>query len=211
MAIQKNGPNGSFKGKVGSIYGYELNGQHIIRGARVKNNNPPSEAVLMNRQKMKVANNFVKSIAPVLKYGYRHIAPKGSRIGAFQTAQRHILMETMEMAVDSQYYVNPEKVLVFRGSLYPPMGCSVEREGNFLRFNWITFPEYADKIYKMNVAFIEEDNLAQLEIGEAEVNQGTCTIALSSYMNNNKPIHVYLGIWNSYLDQLSDSVYCGVV
>ncbi len=30
MAIQENGPNGLFKGKVGSIYAYELNGKILL-------------------------------------------------------------------------------------------------------------------------------------------------------------------------------------
>ncbi len=32
MAVLKNGANGGFSGKVGSIVGYELNGQDVIRG-----------------------------------------------------------------------------------------------------------------------------------------------------------------------------------
>lgn len=36
MAIQKDGPNGAFIGKVGSVFGYVMNGQNIIRGARKK-------------------------------------------------------------------------------------------------------------------------------------------------------------------------------
>jgi len=32
MAILKNGANGGFSGKVGSIVGYELSGQDVIRG-----------------------------------------------------------------------------------------------------------------------------------------------------------------------------------
>ncbi|WP_447770053.1 hypothetical protein [Sphingobacterium faecium] len=86
MAIQENGPNGPFKGKVGSVYGYKLNGQNIIRGARNKNRKPPTEAMLLNQQKMKVANNFIGSVKALMQYGYRHLAPKGSIIGPFQNS-----------------------------------------------------------------------------------------------------------------------------
>ena len=211
MAIQENGPNGSFKGKVGSIYAYELNGQNIIRGARRKSTKPPSEAVLLNRQKMKVANNFIGPIGSLLKYGYRNLAPKGSRIGSFQLAQQHILKDTMEMDADCQYYVNVEKLFVFRGPLAPPVGCSVDKQGNMLHLKWGVMPFYADKIYKMNFAFFNMKNFIQLDIGVAEVNQGACTVPLIGHFDEGTPIHVYFGIWDSYHDLLSDSVYCGIV
>lgn len=211
MAIQENGPNGLFKGKVGSIYGYELNGQNIIRGARNSNKKPPTEAMLMNQQKMKVANNFIGTIKALLQYGYRHLAPKGSRIGPFQLAQRHILKETMELDADCQYYVNVEKLFIFRGPLAPPVGCSVDKQGSMLHLKWGVMPHYADKIYKMNFAFFNMKDFIQLEIGPTEVSQGFCTIPLIGHFDVGIPIHVYFGIWDSYHDLLSDSVYCGIV
>lgn len=211
MAIQENGPNGLFKGKVGSVYGYELNGQNIIRGARRKSNKPPSEAVLLNRQKIKVAGNFMRPIKSLLQYGYRNIAPKGSKIGPFQLAQQHILKETMELDADCQYYVNVEKVFIFKGPLAPPVGCSVEKHGKMLHVKWTAIPDYADKMFKINVALFNTNNFIQLDIGIAEVNQGACTIPLVGYSDAGVPIHVYLGIWDSLHDLLSDSVYCGIV
>ncbi|UXD69661.1 DUF6266 family protein [Sphingobacterium faecium] len=211
MAIQENGPNGPFKGKVGSVYGYKLNGQNIIRGARNKNRKPPTEAMLLNQQKMKVANNFIGSVKALMQYGYRHLAPKGSIIGPFQTAQQHILKDTMELDADCQYYVNVEKVFVFRGPLSPPTGCSVERHGKMLHMKWTVIPDYADKMYKMSFALFNTKEFIQLDIGVAEVNQGACTIPLVGYGDEGVPIHVYLGIWDSFHDLLSDSVYCGIV
>jgi hypothetical protein len=44
MAILEDGPNGGFRGKVGSVYGYNLNGKCVIRGARKKSTKPPTAA-----------------------------------------------------------------------------------------------------------------------------------------------------------------------
>lgn len=211
MAIQESGPNGPFKGKVGAIYGYKLNGKNIIRGARNKNRKPPTEAMLMNRQKMKVANNFIGPIKGLLQYGYRHLAPKGSPAGPFQIAQRHILKDTMELDADCQYYVNVEKVFIFRGPLSSPAGCSVSREGNTLHLKWTVMPEYNTNFYKMNLGLFNQDGLVQLEIGATEVHRGACTVTLNSHAENGAPIHIYFGIWDSFNDLLSDSVYCGIV
>ncbi len=46
MAIQKNGPNGAYIGKVGSVYRYVLNGQNIIRGKRKPSTKKPKPAML---------------------------------------------------------------------------------------------------------------------------------------------------------------------
>lgn len=211
MAIQENGPNGLFKGKVGSIYAYELNGKNIIRGSRRKSNKPPSEAMLMNWQKMKVASTFAKEMVELLKYGYRNLSPKGSRIGAFQMAQRHILKDTMELDADCQYYVNVEKLFIFRGPLSSPSGCSVSRKGNILHLKWTVMPEYNTNFYKINFGLFNLDGLLQLEIGAAEVHRGACTVTLNSHAENGAPIHIYFGIWNSFNDLNSDSVYCGIV
>lgn len=211
MAIQENGPNGPFRGKVGSVYGYKLNGQNIIRGARNKNRKPPTEAMLLNQQKMKVANNFIGSVKALMQYGYRHLAPKGSKIGPFQLAQQHILKETMELDADCQYYVNVEKVFIFKGLLSPPTGCSVERHGKMLHMKWIVNADYIDKMYKMSFALFNTKEFIQLDIGVAEVNQGSCTVPLIGSFDEKNPIHVYFGIWDSYLDLNSDSVYCGIV
>ncbi|HLT87033.1 MAG TPA: hypothetical protein VKZ57_05540, partial [Sphingobacterium sp.] len=89
MAIQKDGPNGAYIGKVGSVYGYVLHGQNIIRGARKPSTKKPTPAMLLNRAKMKVASSFSTMLVPCLRYGYRALAPKGSRVGAVQLAQSH--------------------------------------------------------------------------------------------------------------------------
>ncbi|WP_140936976.1 DUF6266 family protein [Sphingobacterium lumbrici] len=212
MAIQKDGPNGAFVGKVGSVFGYILNGQNIIRSPRKHRTREPSEAELLNREKMKVMANFLGPIYPVLRYGYKEIAPKGSRVGAVQLAQSHVRKDCMELNEQQKPFVNPEKVLVFRGSLEPPRECEVQQEGNSLHFRWQVNPAYQSSFYKLNVLIYEVDGVeADLKIAVTEVNAGQCIIESKLLAISQNPVHVYVGIVNTFKEVLSDSVYLGVV
>ncbi|TJZ62233.1 hypothetical protein FAZ15_06935 [Sphingobacterium olei] len=212
MAIQKNGPNGAFIGKVGSVFGYVLNGQNIIRGARKPSTKQPSAAELLNREKMKVMANFLGPIYPVLRYGYKELAPKGARVGAVQLAQSHVRKECVELDDQGVPFVNPEKVLVFRGSLEPPRECEMQREGNSLHFRWRVNPVHQDSFYQLNVLIYKVDAaLVDLRIALTEASAGQCTIESSVLSTNDNPTHVYVGVVDTYKEILSDSVYLGVV
>src|SRR5690606_5373125 len=121
MAILKEGINGPFSGRIGNIVGYQLNGQNIIRSLpRVPKNRKLSPAALANRRKIAAVSTFLKPLLKALNFGYRGVAPKGSRIGPFQAAQSHTFRHALDYCEDGMPYVNPEKVLVFRGALEGP-------------------------------------------------------------------------------------------
>lgn len=211
MAIQKDGPNGAFIGKVGSVFGYVMNGQNIIRGVRKKKKRKPSEAELLNRKKMKVAGEFMGMLYPVVRYGYKDLAPKGSRVGPVQMAQSHVLKECMELNDRQEPFVNPEKVLVFRGKLSSPQECVVEQDGDNLKFRWQINSAYNGSSYKLNVFIYEIGVDVDIKIAAVEANLGECVIPFPLLKNNKSPVHVYAGFVDALEGVLSDSVYLGVV
>jgi hypothetical protein len=211
MAIQKDGPNGPFVGKVGSVFGYILNGQNIIRSPRKHRTREPSEAELLNREKMKVVGDFLSMLYPVLRYGYKELAPKGSRVGAVQLAQSHVRKECIELDDKGVPFVNPEKVLVFRGKLPPPVACEVVQDGSNLHFRWRVDQHHQQSFYKFNVFIYEVGVEAELKIAEADAEVGQCTISSPLLGKNQTPLHVYVGFVHTLDEVLSDSVYLGVV
>lgn len=74
MAVFKNGPNGSFSGKVGSVVGYKWKGIDVIRGLPRKSHKPRSEARLANEQAMKVIMEALKPLRMVIRTGFRGAA-----------------------------------------------------------------------------------------------------------------------------------------
>lgn len=148
---------------------------------------------------------------PVLRYGYKELAPKGSRVGAVQLAQSHVRKECIELDDKGVPFVNPEKVLVFRGKLNPPVACEVEQDGINLHFRWRVEPNYLQSFYKFNVLIYEVGVWSELKIAEADAEVGQCTISFPVLGNNQSPLHVYVGLVDTLEEVLSDSVYLGVV
>jgi len=74
MAVFKNGPNGSFSGKVGSVVGYKWKGLDVIRGLPRKSKKPRSEARLANEQAMKLIMGALKPLKVFIRTGFRQAA-----------------------------------------------------------------------------------------------------------------------------------------
>src|SRR5690606_22043843 len=69
MAIQKDGPNGAYIGKVRSVYGYVHNSQNISLGKRRGSTEIPTPNILMTRANMKPASHYATMLVPCFRYG----------------------------------------------------------------------------------------------------------------------------------------------
>ena len=208
MALAKNGVNGVFSGKVGSIIAYELNGQNVIRsvGRRTR---PYTKLELLNQAKMKVVSEFLSPIKPYINYGFKREAPKGSRIGAFQLAQSYTRKNAVELDADDTPYINPGKVLISKGPLVPPHNCLAERDGNRLILRWDFIGGGMDD--RLMVLLYDADLLRIFrEVGATRKDQlDVWDVDALKYAD--RPVHVYAAFRDTLFDQISDSVYCGTI
>lgn len=208
MAIAKNGVNGAFSGKVGSIIAYELNGQNVMRsvGRRTR---PRTELELLNQAKMKVVSEFLGPIKLYINFGFKREAPKGSRVGAFQLAQSYVRKNAVELDADRKPYINPAKVLIAKGPLAPPHNCVVERDENQLTLRWdIVGGGMSDRLM---VLLYDGDMLRIFrEIG-AKRKDSLDIWDVDTLKYADRPVHVYAAFRDTLFDQISDSVYCGIV
>lgn len=211
MAILQNGPNGAIVGKFGSVSAYLLKGQNVVRGGKKKRTSPPTEAELLNREKQKVAGKFAGANKVILEFGYQSLATTGSRVGAFQLAQRHIFKETLELGEDNKPFVNPEKLLLFSGPLNPLANCQVSLDGDRIDLSWTVGDEYRSSRYKINVGLIDIEGESRLKISIANVNQGSCSFEVEGISKKAFDCHVYVGVWDTLKDDFSNSIYCGVI
>jgi len=212
MAIAKNGINGKFSGKVGSVIGYQLGGQNVIRtvGERRK---PFTPLELLNQAKMKVVSEFLSQIKPWIKLGFAKAAPAGSRVGAFQMAQSHARKHAVMVNDEGQPYIDPAKVLVSKGPCRPARNCSVVREEKKLIFRWDyrAKEEGADDrlmvlLYEEELGYFREF----LEIGAPRSAQMDVW-EVGTLPRLERPTHVYVTFKNMLFGEVSDSVYCGTV
>lgn len=209
MAIAKQGINGPFSGKIGSIIGYELNGQQVMRsvGRRIK---PFSQLELLNQAKMKVVSEFLGPIKPFIKFGYQREAPPGSRVGAFQLAQSYVRKNAVELDEEMKPFVNPAKVLISRGNLEPPLNCTAEREGSRLILRWERSGRTGSTDRLMVLLYDGYLFRVFREIGaERSEQQEILEVKQLLFMEN--PVHVYAAFRHPMLDEISNSVHCGVL
>lgn len=208
MAIAKYGINGPFKGKAGSVIGYEVGGQNVMRtvGRRTK---PFTERELLNQARMKAVSEFLRPIKPYIQFGFGQAAPPGSRVGAFQIAQSHTFRQAIELNAEGKPFVNPEKVLISTGELVQPMGLSVQRDGNRLTFQWDS--SEGNKFDRfMALLYDGAQSSFFLEVG-AERGEGQDTWDVEYLNHLNTPLHGYAAFRNTVTGGISDSVYCGVI
>ncbi|MDR2283963.1 MAG: DUF6266 family protein [Sphingobacterium sp.] len=210
MAILKGGINGPFSGKVGSIVGYELNGQAIIRGLPNNVKRKPSPLALINRNRMKAVSKFLAPINEIIKLGYKNLAPPESRIGAFQKAQSHIFKTALDYTEDTIPYVNPEKALIFRGDLQIPIITSLNRNKDNLTIAWES-QRYQDKHYNILLLAYDIENEASIYSGGATINNGQLEWQLPKHFKEIEQLHIYMGVLDVFTGAMSDSVYAGCV
>lgn len=210
MAIVKQSIYGSISGKLGGIVGYELNGQNILRSVPSYTKRPPSAMEAINRAKMAAASKFLKPIKRIIVFGYKNLAPKGSRVGPFQTAQRHVFKEATEVGENSMVYVNPEKVFVFRGDLTAPARVEVVRQENGINITWDKKPWKEPLL--LVLAYAPEKDYFLFEEGPVRAEEGIFNLSIPERVLSDLPhIHVYIGFYDIINDRLSDSVYGGCV
>jgi hypothetical protein len=186
------------------MVGYMLNGQHVVRSLPSKVNRAPSELTLINRGRMKATSEFLRPLKHILEFSYQHIAPKGSRVGPFQTAQSHVFKNALDYHEDSTPYVNPSKVLVFRGAISPPEDLQVSRTGNILNFTW----KGGHYGVLMILAYLED---APQYVFFNEQGPKAETGTFSWDIETGRAVHIYAAFYQMIKNEFSDSVYGGKI
>lgn len=209
MAIIQHGINGPFRGKVGSVIGYTLNGQNVMRSIGKRRTRPFTELELLNQAKMKVTSEYLGRIKPFVKFGYRTEAPNGSRIGAFQLAQSQVRKHALEIDSEGKPFVNPAKVLISKGNLEPPTNCSVKAEGNRLIFRW-DYLKRGGYHRLLTLAYDGDSFRFFRDLGEERRN-GADIWDLHNLDLLEQPLHVYAAFRDTITGEISDSVYCGAI
>lgn len=208
MAINHGGINGSFSGKVGSIVGYNLNGQQVMRSVG-KRTRPFTVLELLNQAKMKAVSEFLAPIKPFVKFGYRREAPSGSRVGAFQLAQSNVRKNAIDMDAEDKPFVNPAKVLISQGSLEPPLNCTAAYEDDRLTLHWEQ--SRAGGGDRLVLLLYDGETFRYFRESGAERREGSETLVIRQLRFIEKPVHVYAAFRSTFFDTISDSVYCGAL
>lgn len=208
MAILQKGSLLSFSGKVGDLVIYDLNGQKVVRSApRTSPDRKLTPLEQLNRDMMKVTSQFLKPLHSVLNFGYKNIARKGARVAAFQQAQSHTRKHAIDFLADGRPYVNPEKILVFRGELNGPKEIEALRQQNEIQVLW----EKCKGMILLLVAYAIDEGVVLFAEGVVSSVDGSFSWKLEDKLSRHPQLHLYAGYYDIIRGNMSDSVYVGCV
>lgn len=213
MAILKDGIDGAFSGKVGTVVGYVANGKKIIRGLPRERTSQPTEKELLNRKKFAVSQQWLEPLTDFLRIGFKDYH---TNFQGFVAAKSYNQKHALEMDENNEPFINPEKALVSFGNQSLPSRADVEsKEGQKIVFTWnsdVKERAYAYNDFAMVVAYHvdSEKNSAYYHTGISLRKDGTATLTLRE-AHIGKAFHIYLAFVSDDRTQRSNSMYLGKV
>ncbi|MBF6597207.1 MAG: hypothetical protein ITF98_03175 [Fermentimonas sp.] len=204
MARLKTGINGDLTGKVGTVVGAKWRDIYYIRSLPTKKNNPRTKGQVRQRSKLSVTMEFLKSITPYIRIGYKEYST--GRLTAFNAATSYnIKNATTEN--NNKIELDFSKVLVTRGSLITAPDIKSEIVNGQLHFSWDTaLKENArSNDLVMLLAYSQTKKEAIYNICVAQRSHSTAQMRLPSAWHEDI-IHSYISFRSADGELVSDSI-----
>lgn len=204
MAILKNGINGGFSGKVGTVVGTSWRGLEIIRSLP-KKPTKFSDKQLANQMRMKLVQLFLKKMIEIVRIGFKDdsILPTAFNSAMSYNKKNAITGEYPDLRIDF------EKVRISQGDLYLAPNLTFVADDDGLHFSW-------DKKLAENAE--PKDQLLVVVWNELEQSSDYRLQAYRrdgqfSFVSDNplKGIHIWAGFIRADRSMQSNSVYLGFV
>ncbi|MBB2145721.1 hypothetical protein GM921_09505 [Pedobacter sp. LMG 31464] len=207
MAILKNGAKGGFSGKVGSVIGYQLNGQDVIRGWSKKRTKKPSKLEQANRDKFAQMQTWLKPLLDFLRVGFKNYAPTYQ---GFVAAKSYNSKHAFKQNADETYLIDPALALVSFGSMPLPQTISMELNGNEIVFNWSKEGNYQGIDQAMVLAYVPKTGEAVYDLAAAKRHTGTAILPMPPNSAGHE-VQVYIAFVAYDQSAQSNSYYLGVL
>ncbi|GAB3217852.1 hypothetical protein J0A67_01435 [Algoriphagus aestuariicola] len=204
------------KGKIGNLVFYTLNGKTVVRSrpaSNHKNKNHPSPLQLIQREKLKTINAFLKPIKQALDFGYQEFLTQSKKgmHWAYSEINNKGYNHTRDPGID------PAFLRVSKGNLLGPENPQVHRNGNSIEITW-SDNSTEGKARASDETFIlcycPEEKTHIWPKSKFRRNDGRAVLELTSEQSV-KSWHVYLAFsqtnGKTQTSILSDSVYLGRV
>ncbi len=132
MGTINQGILGGFSGKVGPIVGFRWKSNYYIRARAAKVSNPRTPKQQEQRGKFATAFNFLKTIKPFIRIGYKEFTEKKSAINAAMSymLKKAITGDGKDIRIDFN------RVLVSTGSLMPVFEGRTTVTKRKIAFDW---------------------------------------------------------------------------
>lgn len=209
MGTIRNGANGGFSGKAGSVIGSSWNNISYIKGLPKLSNKPASEAQLIQRARFAAVMGYLGPIKDVLMLGYK--GQTSNRATGFNMGVQHALNNAVA-GVYPYFTVDKSMVQISKGTLQAPADVTlVSTTPEDLVLSWMpqvndltSFVD--DRVYLL--VYNAEQNLFMIYTAFATRSEGTSTITLPASFSGQE-IHVYMFYQSRDGGRQSNSVYKG--
>lgn len=132
MGTITRGILGGFSGKVGTVIGSNWKGTSYMRALALKIKDANTEKQRHQRAKFIIANNFLKTMTPFIRFGYKGYAKTQSEYNA---AMSYIMKNAMTGSKDT-LAIDYDKVLLTRGNLTTAVNPTASITGNKVMYTW---------------------------------------------------------------------------
>jgi hypothetical protein len=209
MAIYKNGINGAFSGKLGTVVGATWKGQPYMRTLPSKRKGPASEAAIASRNKFAMAHNWLKPVLPFVREGFKGYS---ATTEGFLAAKSYLLRNAFEGSSDKPV-INPALVKVSYGDLLLPENITaVKIEDNQIQFTWDTTDLNKNNRFDqvMMLAYDIENGTAYYQVpGQPRLNGGD--VLPISQAPFDRIFHLYVAFVAADRSRQSESLYLGTI
>ncbi|QNL51978.1 hypothetical protein H8S90_10605 [Olivibacter sp. SDN3] len=210
MGRIRNGANGGFKGKAGSVIGSSWKSIDYIKGLYKKRTKPATEEQLMQQAKFLLITQFLFPIKALLRIGY------GLKKASTHTAMNMALQANIRDAVTGTYpdfALDYAKVRLSTGGLFNAGNETMSVEDGELLVTWNTkvnqISGHADDVvyillyHPTSEQFLTTDELPVRGDGEAR-------IEIPDHMSSGEA-HVWIFLAERKATEVSKSIYLGNV
>ncbi|WP_026969496.1 DUF6266 family protein [Algoriphagus terrigena] len=202
------------KGTIGTLVFYELNGKTVVRskpGSNHKNKHNPSPLQLIQREKLKTINAFLKPVKLALDFGYQEFMTQSKK--GMHCAYSEINTKGYNHTRESK--IDPAFLRISKGGLLGPESPRLIRNGNSLEITWADNSaegkaQASDETFIL--CYCPEEKKYIWPKSKFRRNGGQAVIELNSEQSA-MSWHVYLAFSQTNLKKrtsiLSDSVHLG--
>ena len=204
MGIIKQGILGGFSGRVGTVVGGSWKSINYMRALATSISNPNTAKQKNQRSKFAMSINFLHSLVPYVRVGYRPYAINKS---AYNAAMSYMLQNAFN-GFDDELVFDYQRVMVSRGHLMMVGNATVSLNGDVLTFTWADNSGSGDAQatdVAMPLVYNKERRLAVYSTNGATRRDASVQLTMPSEWNG-EALAVYLGFRNEKGDSCADSI-----
>jgi hypothetical protein len=210
MAILKDGVNGGFTGKVGSVIGYQLNGKWVIKGLPKlsKKNKKGTDKQNKCRSKFTTIQTFLSYVLDFIRVGF-NLEAKAKGMSAHNFAKSYNMLH----AFNGNGEIDYSRIKLAQGKLLGPADAAVQVHQNGLLFCWdqqisAGYERRSDQV--MLLAFHAEGGFAYRRLSGNRRSAGQELLEIPRERIS-MGYHTWMAFIADDRQSISDSIYLGKV